>query len=332
MEETQKACQLSQKEISQIDIKQIAFYTLKDGTILQIKQEKENTNEEQLNNNQQLPEENQQENQQENLEQIQETQNNQINEQEQNLESNEYQEQVQIESQNQYQEQGEEQIQVREQEEEQEQKILNQGEENVNSPINTDINYNIQNTQDIPILEPGENYGLYISGENNQPQPQLNNFTCTCRNQAQIPNARLINVQKAVNQTNQYYNNYSEQYGTQSYQQGPIYRKQFYKLVTAIPFRSNNLKGFQLISPMGSRVITLQNNTMSQIVGNQYINQNQYSGEQFQEQEYQYDDNQENIEYCNCELQYSSEPSKIKEKNVGIEPKCICGYDERNKK
>lgn len=320
MEETQKACQLSQKEISQIDIKQIAFYTLKDGTILQIKQEKENTNEEQLNNNQQLPEENQQENQQENLEQIQETQNNQINEQEQNLESNEYQEQVQIESQNQYQEQGEEQIQVREQEEEQEQQI------------NTDINYNIQNTQDIPILEPGENYGLYISGENNQPQPQLNNFTCTCRNQAQIPNARLINVQKAVNQTNQYYNNYSEQYGTQSYQQGPIYRKQFYKLVTAIPFRSNNLKGFQLISPMGSRVITLQNNTMSQMVGNQYINQNQYSGEQFQEQEYQYDDNQENIEYCNCELQYSSEPSKIKEKNVGIEPKCICGYDERNKK
>ena len=42
MEDSQKVRQMTQKEVSQVDASQVAYYTLTDGTIVKIKREGEN--------------------------------------------------------------------------------------------------------------------------------------------------------------------------------------------------------------------------------------------------------------------------------------------------
>ena len=54
MEEPEKIRQLTQKEVSQIDANQVAYYTLTDGTIVRIKREDENEGAGQSQNEQQF--------------------------------------------------------------------------------------------------------------------------------------------------------------------------------------------------------------------------------------------------------------------------------------
>ena len=106
MEESQKVRQLTQKEVSQIDANQVAYYTLTDGTIIRIKKDDENAEAGQSQNEQQFVAQNQSsgvqeqalaQNENESPVKYQENQNtmeaNQINQQEQITLSNQYQDQ-----------------------------------------------------------------------------------------------------------------------------------------------------------------------------------------------------------------------------------------------
>ena len=59
MEDSQKVRQMTQKEVSQIDANQVAYYTLTDGTIVKIKKEGENVEAGQSQNEQQYIAQNQ---------------------------------------------------------------------------------------------------------------------------------------------------------------------------------------------------------------------------------------------------------------------------------
>ena len=390
MEEPEKIRQLTQKEVSQIDANQVAYYTLTDGTIVRIKREDENEgagqsqNEQQfLGQNQSMGVEEQAVAQNENIspEKYQETQNsielNQINQQEQNTLPNEYQEQQQINQEENYQ---------------------------MNTNLNPVMQTQTENNQTIQsILQPGDNYGYYNSNarqntiQNHQPQ-------CTCA--YQMPqgylnyNANIINAQEAGYQMNQLGLNVLRPFGNQMYLQGQTPRRQLYKLVTAIPVKLSDVRGVRLMEQktnsqiqlhsfnsntyvvgnaqhqnelrrmgmgmntpiqlyqnnynqyMQNSAFTQQNNSFNQSGSklhyrvntnpvqkkvNRRIEQTQYSYQkeidnnvqQFNEQEYQPDDNQENIEYCNCDLQYSDQSKRHEQnfQNIRKEDICTCQCD-----
>ena len=254
MEESQKIRKITQKEASQINANDIAYYTLTDGTIVHIKREEEGTSgTDQLQNVQQFAGENNfpgaeeqplVQNQNELDQQYQEientTEDNQVIQQEQNIASNEYQEQVKMESQIQNQEQ----------------QFLEEGQNINNLALNSNLDnmVQIQNEDNQNILQPGDNYGYYISGQERnivkpqtqtqpQPQPQLQQQEyCTCNRQISQRaqdllnyNAYLINAQENDSHINQLGLKNISQLDNPTLQQGPINKRQLYKLVTAVP-------------------------------------------------------------------------------------------------
>ena len=154
MEESQKIRKITQKEASQINANDVAYYTLTDGTIVHIKREEEGASgADQLQNVQQFAGENKfssaeeqplLQNQNELVQQYQEientTEDNQVIQQGQNVASNEYQEQVQMESQIQNQEQ----------------QLLDEGQNINNLAINSNLENMVQilNEDNQNILQP----------------------------------------------------------------------------------------------------------------------------------------------------------------------------------
>lgn len=299
MEDSQKVRQMTQKEVSQVDASQVAYYTLTDGTIVKIKREGENVEAGQSQNEPQYIVQNQGVEEQvlaqnENLspEKYQVNPNamelNQMNQQEQNTLSNQYQDQVQIESQQQQylnQEQNMNNYQmntnVEYQNQNPQQQFVNERENVYNYQINTNSNPGIpmqtQNNQMMQsILQPGDNYVYYNSNERNniiRPQPQI--CTCTCAHQ--MPpmqqgllngNANLINAQETVNQMNQLGLKLCTPFGLPMYQQGQT-RRQLYKLVTAVPVKLSDITGVRLMDQKTNSQIHFHTyNANTYMVGN----------------------------------------------------------------
>ena len=231
MEGFQNFCQISQNDVRKIDASQVSYYTLKDGTIVHIKREDEATNYH-LQNDQQFIADN--------------YSNSKQNQQMESPLVNQYQEQAQFGSENQYQEQ----------------QILNSQENENNLQMNSNLvsgnQTQIENEQ--VILQPGDNYGFYVSGQGRSRfKKNRKQLKCTCN---QIP---LIDGEILGNQINQFgINNYSH-YGTQTFHQG---RRQLYKLITAVPVKLNDLKGVKLMNQKDNTQIHLrQYNSNTYMVG-----------------------------------------------------------------
>jgi hypothetical protein len=172
------------------------------------------------------------------------------------------------------------------------------------------------------ILQAGENYGYYMSneGENiveSQPQQyQQQEQKCTC--EQQVPsvymgyNARLINAQIAQNQILNQLNIRNLYLSGPQYiiQDGPMRKRKFYKLIHAIPLRKIDIAGKQFINQNTNSQINFQQNNMQQKIDineramAQYNQQQEYQENVYQGEEMQgaMNDNQQNIEYCTCNL------------------------------
>lgn len=231
MEGTNNVRIISQKEASEIDANNVEYYTLTDGTIIHIKREGEeglligNKNQDQqiIDQNQEIEGEVQQVQNQldnQNAEIQASLESNQINEQDNNYFSNQYQQQSQIQT----------------------QKQILTGSKN-QYQMNAEYNSNRQYKENREILQPGNNYGYYVSGVNrNISQKQYQTQKCTCNhNMAQGHyNAHLINAQIGQKYLiSQLGLKNLALSGPQFFQQGQIRRK-LYKLVEAYPIRIRN--------------------------------------------------------------------------------------------
>ena len=212
MEDSQNVCQISQSDAHKIDASQVSYYTLKDGTKVQIKREGED-----------------------------EETNNQLKNEQQFIAKN-----YSNSKQNQQMESS-----LLNQSQKQDQQILNNQENENNLQMNSNLisGNQTQIKKDQVILQPGDNYGYYVSGQGRsrfkKNQKQLK---CTCN---QIP---LIDGEILGNQINQLgLNNYSY-YGNQAFSQG---RRQLYKLITAIPVKLDDLKGVKLMNQKDNTQILL---------------------------------------------------------------------------
>ena len=134
----------------------------------------------------------------------------------------------------------------------QEQQLLDEGQNINNLAINSNLDnmVQIQNEDNQNILQPGDNYGYYISGQERnivqphpqpQPQPQQQEY-CTCNRQISQRaqgilnyNAHLINAEATDSNINQLGLKNISQFDNQTLQQGQINKRQLYKLVTAVP-------------------------------------------------------------------------------------------------
>ena len=243
MEPIQKVRQISQKEVREIDANNVDFFTLTDGTIVRIKSEGETS----------YGSGNQIKGGKPNLTQINEIsgeeginskeikaskeESNQMNQQEQNILSSQYQQKVQI--QNQQVSNIKENFQVK--------TNLTSGNEAID-----------QNSDEI--LQPGDNYGYYISNDGGNIIQTKKNQKCTCNHQlpqgAFLYNAHLIDAEIIENQlVNELELKNLSQSETQIFQQGPTKRKKLFKLIEAIPI---------IINDIGNQA-TNQNTTNTQI-------------------------------------------------------------------
>ena len=184
MESSAQVKLVTQEEANQIDINDVKYYTLTDGTIIRIKDEEDNKEEPEIRFDEQVSSQKNQnediniQSQKQLLEENNEiqtskeqTHQNKREEQNPNISSNQYQ----------YQYQPEEKIQR------QNHQILNFDQKNNNLKKNTNLNSGIKNQRNQgEILEPGENYGYFIS-------PKIrNNNTNTSKNNTNN-NYKLLN-------------------------------------------------------------------------------------------------------------------------------------------
>ena len=258
MEPIQKVRQISQKEAREIDANNVDFFTLTDGTIVRIKGEgessygsgaqikggepilsqiNENSGEEGINSK-------------EIKASIEKS--NQMKQQEQNILSSQYQQKVQIQN----------------------QQVSNIKEEENNFQVKTSLTENEGISQNIDeILQPGDNYGYYISNNGENIIQTQKNQRCTCNHQlpqgAFLYNAHLIDAEIIENQlVNELELKNLSQPETQIFQQGPIKRKKLFKLIEAVPITVTDI-GKQYVS---------QNTTNTQINFSQ-SNSNTYAVE-----------------------------------------------------
>ena len=123
------------------------------------------------------------------------------------------------------------------------------------------------------ILQPGDNYGYYVSGKqkslnySQNQQRQLNNV-CTCNNQMLLGsincNAQLLNGQIVDNQLLDQLNlKYLSLSGNQIIN-GGVMKKQLYKLVEAIP---TTLADVSLMQIQNLKTINCQHNLNNYIIG-----------------------------------------------------------------
>ena len=246
MEPIQKVRQISQKEAREIDANNVDFFTLTDGTIVRIKGEGESSygSGAQIKGGEPI------------LSQINEIsgeeginskeikasieKSNQMKQQEQNILPSQYQQKVQIPN----------------------QQVSNIREEDNNFQVKTSLisgNEGLsQNTDEI--LQPGDNYGYYISNNGGNIVQSQKNQRCTCNHQlpqgAFLYNAHLIDAEIIENQlVNELELKNISQSETQIFQQGPTKRKKLFKLIEAVPI---------IVTDIGKQSMS-QNTTNTQI-------------------------------------------------------------------
>ena len=267
MEPVQKVRQISQKEVKEIDANNVDFFTLTDGTIIRIKGKEEvlygtgvkNKEREAIltQNNEINGEEGvkvQSKNHFSTQKEIQTTkeESNQINQQEQNILSSQYQQEVQIQN----------------------EQVTNKKEKESNFQINSNLTSGnealVQNTDEI--LQPGDNYGYYLSNDRGNIVQTQKNQKCTCN--LQLPqgsyyNAHLIDVEIVENQLiNELDLKNFSQTETQIFQQGLTKRKKLFKLVEAVPI---------IVTDIGKQYTNQNNNAQinfQQSNNNTYVVQN----------------------------------------------------------
>lgn len=273
MENSENVVKVSLEEASKIDANEIAYYTLTDGTIIRVKREGEEAYGEQSQG------------QEKNISQKQNVQSrakkSNIYIQEQNAElqnSYEANQMSQQSSSNKYQEQSQFQNQ----------QVLSSSENKNNSQINSGMKTNVQYSEQI--LQPGVNYGYYISGGDDQGnhvqrQQIQNNQQSQC---FLSYNAKLINAEVCDDQLfNQLNLQNLSLSGAQIVQQGGQFKKrQLYKLIHAIPVNLNELSGEQTINTQMSmqqynndtyKVEKLRHQNFKQKMGMNYQGQNNYN-------------------------------------------------------
>lgn len=217
----EKVRQVSQKEASQIDVNNVDYFTLTDGTIIKIKKEGEESAGAQFQEQGQY-----------------------INQNIQNS-ANDYQEQSQYQQSNEYQ-------------------------NNYESSSNAARQMQNQERNSKVILNPGENYGYYMSNEGEnvyQSQQNLESNYYQAQQDYLNYNAKLVDASICDYQIiNQLQLKNLSLSGPQFFRYGP--KRQLYKLVTAIPVRINNSTGTTLKS--NTQVNLQQYNTY---MANNYKNQ-----------------------------------------------------------
>lgn len=186
-------------------------------------------------------------------------------------------------------------------------------------------------SQNKNILQPGENYGYYISKKrDNIAPPKQQQFQqkqkCTCSRQVPIGymnyNAKLINLQIAENQIIGHLNMSNPSFpGPQFIQEGgPMKKVQLYKLVHAIPVRLSDNSGKQFVNQNTNSHINFQQYHIQEKMGtnkrpmtqsNQKLFPNEHQRE-YQEIQGDMNNNEQDIEYCTCDLE------------IGNEVKCTC--------
>lgn len=273
MESSAQVKLVTQEEANQIDINDVKYYTLTDGTIIRIKGEEDNKEEPEIrfdeqvssqkNQNEDIKIQSQKQLLEENNEiqtSIEQTHQNKRQEQNPNISSNQYQYQYQPEEKNQRQNH----------------QILNFDQKNNNLKKNTNLNSGIKNQRNQgEILEPGENYGYFISPKirNNNTNTSKNNTNnnykllnqntlyddCHILNQGYInANAHLIDAEAIQGPIlSQLEFKDLAQSGPQIYQQGPIVRRKLYKLVEAVPIEFKDAYGNQFMNQKNKNNILL---------------------------------------------------------------------------
>lgn len=217
----EKVRQVSQKEAGQIDVNNVDYFTLTDGTIIKIKKEGEESAGAQFQEQGQY-----------------------INQNIQNS-ANDYQEQSQYQQSNEYQ-------------------------NNYESSSNAARQMQNQERNSKVILNPGGNYGYYMSNEAEnvyQSQQNLESNYYQAQQDYLNYNAKLVDASICDYQIiNQLQLKNLSLSGPQFFRYGP--KRQLYKLVTAIPVRINNSTGTTLKS--NTQVNLQQYNTY---MANNYKNQ-----------------------------------------------------------
>ena len=273
MDKSENVVKISLEEASKIDANEIAFYTLTDGTIIRVKREGEEAYGEQSQGQDKNI------SQKQNVQSSSKKNNIYIQEQKAELQNNyEANQMSQQSSSNKYQEQS--QIQN--------QQVLSSSENENNLQINSGIQENAQYSGQI--LQPGVNYGYYISGgdaQRNYVQKQQIQYNQQPQGFLSY-NAKLINAEicddQLFNQLNLQNLSLS---GAQIVQQGGQFKKrQLYKLIHAIPVNLSELTGTETINTQMSmqqynndtyRVEKLRHQNFKQKMGMNSQGQNNYN-------------------------------------------------------
>lgn len=345
MNTLQKVRQISQEEVQGIDPKNVAFYTLTDGTIVHIKNEgsgvaqkrqfrRQNLN---MSQNKKYTSKSKYNFKNQNIYTVKNSRyksagRKRLYQRPKFITINQYRYQPKKQPQNQYQ-----------------QKEQLKSEKKVQKKLNASSRVIIRNKRPNNILQPGANYGYYNSNNPNYSRNRQNP-TCTCISQLPVGsincNAKLINGQvvdeQLIEQLDLKYLTNSPYITLNQF--GGINKKQLYKLVQAIPVPNNdnalyNLSNSQIIfnqsninNYMGrSQSVNLkkksfmkqkysQNSDLNISNGNfRYYNRNQSQngGEGFQDNLYQ------GGEYYNNSFKFSN-ASQVKSSVVGNSLYCSC--------
>lgn len=261
MEPIQKVRQISQKEAREIDANNVDFFTLTDGTIVRIKGEGEASygSGAQIKEGQpilsQINKISGEEgiNSKEIKASIEES--NQMKQIEHNILTRQYKQKVQVQN----------------------QQVSNIREEENNFQVKTSLTSGNealgQNTDEI--LQPGDNYGYYISNNGGNIIQTQKIQRCTCNHQlpqgAFLYNAHLIDAEIIENQlVNELELKNLSQSETQIFQQGPTKRKKLFKLIEAVPI---------VITDIGKQ--SMNQNTTDTQINFQQSNSNTYAVEKY---------------------------------------------------
>lgn len=283
MEPIQKVRQISLKEARKIDANNVDFFTLTDGTIVRIKGEGETSYEPgvQIKRGEpiltQINEINGEEginNQNKNQIQTAKEEINQLNQQNQNILTSQYQLKVQTKK----------------------QQMSNRREKENNFQVNTNLTSGneglVQNEEEI--LQPGDNYGYYISNNGGNIIKTQKNQKCTCTHP--LPqssfyyNAHLIDAEILENQfVNELELKNLSQSETQIFQQGPTKRKKLFKLIEAVPIIFTDIGKQYMNQNINTQINLEQSNNNTFVVENYRLqNMKQNMGINYQNQLYQH--------------------------------------------
>lgn len=269
---------MTQKEANQIDANDIEYYTLTDGTIIHIKGEDKNDNKndpELQSEDQLIPQKKQNKdiNIQSQNQLLEENNKDQTSIEQTNQISHQEQEQNQNIISNQYQYQEESQMRVRKKQ------ILNYNQNHNNFQKNNDLTSGIQiQSREEEILEPGKNYGYFTS---NKIKKNTNNYKTKLFKKNKVCGCNHILAEGYINVNAQLINAEVSQdpileqlelkdlvdSGPQSYSEGPLVKRQFYKLIEAVPIEFEDIYGNLLLN---------QKNKNNMVLNLQQYNYNTY--------------------------------------------------------